>query len=96
MTDESTTPDREPTPAPQAPEPAAPAAHAPSAPEDARSTGGPAQDREPTGIIDLHDTRAIPSESPAQPGPSAPAGPRRDDGGDDAWFDVFGGEHPVD
>ncbi|MFM6849802.1 MAG: S1C family serine protease [Terrabacter sp.] len=101
MTDEPTTPDREPTPAPQAPEPAGPARTTEAA---GASTAVP--DREQTGIIDLHDTRAIPSPPAAPPSPAAPAapaaapeptastGPRRDDGGDDAWFDVFGGEHP--
>ncbi len=42
-----------------------------------------APEREQTGIIDLDDTRAIP---PSHPDPS----------GDDAWFDVFGGEHPTE
>jgi putative serine protease PepD len=109
MTDESTTPDREPTPAPAAevPEPASPARPA----EQDAVAAAPAPDREPTGIIDLHDTRAIPAGPAAQPGPPASAaapqpepptggptgsmpGGRGDDNGDDAWFDVFGGEHP--
>ncbi|MBC9821799.1 S1C family serine protease [Terrabacter sp. MAHUQ-38] len=51
---------------------------------------------EQTGIIDLHDTQAIPREpAPSQPvpaGPQAPSAPRSED----AWFDVFGGEHPAD
>ncbi|GAB3877614.1 S1C family serine protease [Terrabacter terrigena] len=99
MTDESTTPDREPTP--EAPEPAAP--ERPAA-EGTRTLG---PEPEETGIIDLHDTRAIPS-APAgppvaatPPAPAAPTGAGQggssgDDSGDDAWFDVFGGEHPAE
>ncbi|GAA3697581.1 hypothetical protein GCM10022399_12400 [Terrabacter ginsenosidimutans] len=78
MSDEPTTPGHEPTAAPEQP----------AAPDDsATSTRGAepsaAPEREQTGIIDLNDTRAIPSSHP-------------DPSGDDAWFDVFGGEHPTE
>jgi putative serine protease PepD len=103
MTDESRTPDPEPTPAPEGSEPT--------------GYSGPATRGEPeqTGIIDLHDTRAIPSGAPAPAAPptgssgaanspdttgspdasvgGAGAAANRDD---DAWFDVFGGEHPTE
>ncbi|GGM92442.1 hypothetical protein GCM10009721_17630 [Terrabacter tumescens] len=76
MSDEPTTPGPEPT---AAPEPAVP--HDPGAVSGDEFAPTPA--REQTGIIDLHDTQAIPSR-------------RTEPQGDDAWFDVFGGEHPND
>lgn len=91
MSDESTTPDPDPT-APPEPSERTQAHGAAAAPEV-----------EQTGIIDLHDTRAIPAGSPA-PAPSATeaqppasaAGSGSGESGDDAWFDVFGGEHPTE
>ncbi|WP_020143117.1 S1C family serine protease [Terracoccus sp. 273MFTsu3.1] len=94
MSDESTTPDPDPTAAPEPRE----LAQAPG------TAGEP--EVEQTGIIDLHDTRAIPSASPtttapvpsateAQP-PVSASGARPADTGDDAWFDVFGAEHPTE
>ena len=56
----------------------------PTAPDPSRTA-----EPEQTGIIDLHDTRAIPSESPA---PEA----ERPGDREEAWFDVFGGEHPTE
>jgi len=93
MSDESTTPDPDPT------------AAAPEHRELTQAPGG-VPEVEQTGIIDLHDTRAIPSASPTAPAPAASAseaqppvsasGPGPSDTGDDAWFDVFGGEHPTE
>ncbi|WP_256792782.1 S1C family serine protease [Terrabacter sp. Ter38] len=94
MSDESTTPDPDPT----------------AAPEPRELTAAPGTAGEPeverTGIIDLHDTRAIPSASPTTPAPApsetetqppvGASGARPADTGDDAWFDVFGGEHPTE
>jgi putative serine protease PepD len=97
MTDESRTPDDEATPAAQVPEPSVPERAGQGAAGDGR---GPEQ----TGIIDLHDTRAIPAAAPepaaAEP-PAASGGPDSGpadgrDSGDDAWFEVFGGEHPTE
>ena len=69
--------------------------HEPTASE--ASDDGASGDVERTGIIDLHDTRAIPAGSitPSAPAPSVPeasASPTRPASaeGDDAWFDVFG------
>ncbi|GAA2492946.1 S1C family serine protease [Terrabacter carboxydivorans] len=76
MSDEPTTPGPDPAAAPEQP----------AAPGEPSSAGHPVESapaREQTGIIDLHDTRAIPSRRPH-------------DAGDDAWFDVFGGEHPIE
>jgi putative serine protease PepD len=91
MSDESTTPDPDPTEAPD--------------PGDRPETAGTAREPEveQTGIIDLHDTRAIPSASATTPTPvppraatQPPAGAPRPADDDDAWFDVFGGEHPTE
>ncbi|GAA2744737.1 hypothetical protein GCM10009868_23520 [Terrabacter aerolatus] len=77
MNDEPTTPGPDPTAAPEPP----------AAPGQATSAGAgpvpPAGVPDRTGIIDLSDTRAIPSTGPQS-------------SGDDAWFDVFGGEHPTE
>ena len=54
---------------------------------------------EQTGVIDVHDTQAIPREpAPTQPVSAASQAPSTARSGDrdDAWFDVFGGEHPAD
>ncbi|WP_374970228.1 trypsin-like peptidase domain-containing protein [Terrabacter sp. BE26] len=101
MSDESRAP--EPGPA-EAPDPAS-APETASAPEPSRyAPGGPGAtgDPEPTGIIDLHDTRAIPSpaSSSVVPPASSPAGTAEGTStgqegqhhSDDAWFDVFGGD----
>ncbi|GAB3081766.1 hypothetical protein GCM10027053_53300 [Intrasporangium mesophilum] len=83
MSDESRTPDHEPAVSGVAPE-ASPQTGPETGPEAGPETGletGPARgEAERTGIIDLHDTRAIPSEA-------AVTAPGQDD---DAWFDVFG------
>ncbi|MFC7595204.1 trypsin-like peptidase domain-containing protein [Terrabacter sp. GCM10028922] len=58
-----------------------------------------AAEPEQTGIIDVHDTQAIPREpAPTHPVPATPQAPSgaRSDDREDAWFDVFGGEHPAD
>jgi putative serine protease PepD len=93
MSDESTTPEPDPTAAPEPTE-------RPQAPAPARVS-----EVDQTGIIDLHDTRAIPSSAPA---PSTPSGSSTqwpaasadsaasEDSRDEAWFDVFGGEHPTE
>ena len=101
MSDESTTPDPDPTPAPEPVEPAG--ATAPTVATGAPGAGR-ASEVEQTGIIDLHDTRAIPSASPVTPASTPgsttaaqpPAGAGSGDAADDAWFDVFGGEHPTE
>lgn len=93
MSDESRMPDPEPTAVPESTGPAEPTgpievadSTAPTdpgaAPQRSESSGAP--ETEHTGIIDLHDTRAIPS--------GAGSASSRDD----AWFDVFGGEHPTE
>jgi len=93
MSDESTRPDPDPTPAPE-----------PVGPPEAHGTAA-APEAEQTGIIDVHDTRAIPvtpsTPVPAPSGtqvhpPSGATGSGAGDSGDDAWFDVFGGEHPTE
>jgi len=93
MSDESRTSDPEPTAVPESTGPAEPTgpievadSTAPTdpgaAPQSSESSRAP--ETEHTGIIDLHDTRAIPS--------GAGSASARDD----AWFDVFGGEHPTE
>ncbi|MGW5239559.1 trypsin-like peptidase domain-containing protein [Monashia sp. NPDC004114] len=79
MSDESRTPDHEPAASEVAPEASpqtGPETGLQQGPEHGPERGEP----ERTGIIDLHDTRAIPSEP-------ASTAPGQDD---DAWFDVFG------
>jgi putative serine protease PepD len=75
MSDESTTPEHEPTAPGATPSPEAAAANG------GEGVAGDTGYVEKTGIIDLHDTRSIPSEP-------------REQAREDAWFDVFG--DPVD
>ncbi|WP_344057767.1 S1C family serine protease [Terrabacter lapilli] len=107
MSDEPRPPGPEPTPGPGQTSPGDPA---PSGVSSGSSAPGetpvgppePVRAPEQTGIVDLHDTRAIPSSSPyavparaPQSGasPSGGSSTTGQPGSDDAWFDVFG-EHP--
>jgi putative serine protease PepD len=53
---------------------------------------GPQPDE--TGIIDLEHTRPVPRTDATAAAPMGPEARRDQDRRDDAWFDVFGQEHP--
>ncbi|MER7071586.1 trypsin-like peptidase domain-containing protein [Terrabacter sp. NPDC000476] len=93
MTDESRTPEPEQSHAPDAALP----------PEAGGAQAAGGVPSEQTGIIDLDDTRAIPAGATRPIGSADPAvstasaaARRSDEERDEAWFDVFGGEHPGD